>query len=235
MQGMERLLTLQQADTSIDRLRARRAALESGEALSAARGEADAAERSLGELRLQIDAMGRDQTRLEREIDSITQKEAAEQKRMYDGSIVNTKELEALQHEIESLKKRRTEREDELLNLLEQRDTIDARATEAEEVATELRTRMDVTASQADDELAQTAEELERLEAERREVADAIDPELVELYDDLRRQKKGVGAAALVDGICQACHEQLSAMQLDKLKRAEGIRRCEYCRRILVF
>ena len=57
---------------------------------------------------------------------------------------------------------------------------------------------------------------------------------MLELYEDLRRQKKGVGAAALVDGVCQACHEQLSAVQLDKLKRSEGVRRCEHCRRILV-
>ena len=57
----------------------------------------------------------------------------------------------------------------------------------------------------------------------------------LELYEDLRRQKKGIGAAALVDGVCQGCHEQLSAVQLDKLKRIDGVRRCEHCRRILVF
>ena len=68
----------------------------------------------------------------------------------------------------------------------------------------------------------------------RAEVASAIDEELLELYEDLRRVKKGVGAAALVDGVCQACHEQLSAVELDKLKRSDGIRRCEHCRRILV-
>jgi predicted nucleic acid-binding Zn-ribbon protein len=39
----------------------------------------------------------------------------------------------------------------------------------------------------------------------------------------------------LVDGVCQGCHEQLSAMQLDKLKKTDGVRRCEHCRRILVF
>ena len=60
------------------------------------------------------------------------------------------------------------------------------------------------------------------------------DPELLELYEDLRRQKKGVGVAALVDGVCQGCHEKLSAVELDRLKRTEGIKRCEYCRRILI-
>jgi predicted nucleic acid-binding Zn-ribbon protein len=62
-----------------------------------------------------------------------------------------------------------------------------------------------------------------------------FDEELLELYEDLRKQKKGVGAAALVDGVCQACHEQLSALELAHLKRTDGIRRCEHCRRIVVF
>ena len=49
-----------------------------------------------------------------------------------------------------------------------------------------------------------------------------IEPDVLELYEDLRNQKKGMGVAALVDGVCQGCHEQLSAMELDKIKRARG-------------
>ena len=70
---------------------------------------------------------------------------------------------------------------------------------------------------------------------ERELLVAEFDPELLELYEDLRRQKKGVGAAALVDGVCQGCHQKLSAMELDRLKRTEGVKRCEYCRRILIF
>jgi predicted nucleic acid-binding Zn-ribbon protein len=70
--------------------------------------------------------------------------------------------------------------------------------------------------------------------AERRALAPAVDDELLELYEDLRSSKKGVGAARLVDGVCQGCHQKLSAVELDHIKRSEGVRRCEYCRRILV-
>ena len=66
------------------------------------------------------------------------------------------------------------------------------------------------------------------------ELTAGIDPELLELYEDLRPQKKGVAAVALVDGVCQGCHEKLSSVELDRVKRTEGIARCEYCRRILV-
>jgi len=229
-----RLLALQDADTAIDRLQARRRALEQGTELAAVRGNADAAEARLGELGLQLDELGRDQARFEHEIDSMTQKEQAEQTRMYDGSIVNAKELEALQHEIASVRKRRSDREDELLALLELREQLEADAAAAERETTALRADAEEAAVAAGEELARVDGDLVERTAERDAIAPEIEPDVLELYEDLRRQKKGVGAAALVDGVCQACHEQLSAVVLDKLKRAEGVRRCEHCRRILV-
>jgi len=233
--GTERVLTLQEIDTAIDRLSTRRRALESGEAVADVRESADQAEMAYGELKLQIDEMDRDQRRFESELDSLTQKEAAEQKRMFDGSIANAKELAALQHEIEALVKRRSDREDELLALMEQRETAAAAAAEAESRSVELRAEVERASASAAQELEQVNAELAQRAADREALAPELDPELLELYEDLRRQKKGIGAAALVDGICQACHEKLSAVELDKLKKTQGVRRCEYCRRILVF
>ena len=125
MRGMDQLLALQQTDTAIDRLKARKDQLASGEGSRAARREADDAEASLGELRLSVDALARDQQRLEHEIDSLSQKASAEEKRLYDGSIANAKELGSLQHEIENLKRRRSDREDELLGLMDIADLAD--------------------------------------------------------------------------------------------------------------
>jgi predicted nucleic acid-binding Zn-ribbon protein len=229
------LLALQETDTSIDRLSARQRVLESGDELTDARAEADAAERDLGELGLQLDTIGRDQSKLEHEIDSLSQKAAAEQKRLYDGSVVNAKELTSLQHEIDNLHRRRSDREDEMLGLMEVLEELESRAAEARARSEGLRARVDAVASAAAEDLATARTDLERLTAERAAIASEIDPEVLELYDDLRHQKKGVGAAALIDGVCQGCHEQLSAMELDKLKHAEGVARCEYCRRILIF
>jgi hypothetical protein len=232
---MARLLALQEVDTAIDRLSSRKRALEAGGELVASREEADAAERDLGELGLQLDVVGRDQSKLEHEIDSLTQKAAAEQKRLYDGSVANAKELSALQHEIENLTRRRSDREDELLGLMEVREELESRAAESRTRSEALRARVAEVGGAAQEELTTIEAELASRTGERETMAPDIDPDVLELYEDLRRQKKGIGAAALVDGVCQGCHEQLSAMELDKLKRSEDLKRCEYCRRILVF
>jgi predicted nucleic acid-binding Zn-ribbon protein len=235
MRGDERLLELQDLDTRIDRLVHRRDDLEGGGEIAVARRGVEIAESVLGELRLALDEISRTSTRLEHEIESFASKSAAEEKRMYDGSIANAKELEALQHEIANLKERRARTEDELLEQMVRREELDARASAAQVELDAARLRLETLGGDSARELEAVGAELEQLRAAREALAPTFDPELLELYEDLRRQKKGVGAAALVDGVCQACHEKLSAMELSRLKQTDGIRRCEYCRRILIF
>jgi len=228
------LLDIQEIDTAIDRLMTRMRALEAGDAVEAALAEANDAERVLGELRLRLDELSRDQMRFEHEIDSISQKAAAEEKRMYDGSVANAKELDSIRHEVDNLKKRRSDREDELLGLMEVREELEAQERAATGRSDGLRAQVETVEGTATDQLGRLTTELKERSEARAALAATVEPELLELYEDLRPQKRGVAAVALVDGVCQGCHEQLSSVYLDRLKRTEGPKRCEHCRRILV-
>ena len=228
------LLDIQEIDTAIDRLMARMAALETGQDAAAALAEANEAERMMGELRLRLDELSRDQMRFEHEIDSMSQKATAEERRLYDGSVANAKELDSIRHEVDNLKKRRTDREDELLALMEIREELEGQERAAGERSEALRARVEEVGSVAADELERLRAELKERSEARAALAETVDPEFLELYEDLRPQKKGVAAVALIDGVCQGCHEQLSSVYVDRLKRVEGPKRCEHCRRILV-
>ncbi len=228
------LLDIQEIDTATDRLLARMRALEAGEDAAAALAEANEAERLMGELRLRLDELSRDQMRFEHEIDSMSQKAAAEERRMYDGSVANARELDSIRHEVDNLKKRRSDREDELLALMEVREELESQERAAAERSDSLRARVEEVGTVAADELERLRNELmERSEA-RAALAETVDPVYLELYEELRPQKKGIAAVALIDGVCQGCHEQLSSVYVDRLKRSEGPKRCEHCRRILV-
>ena len=235
MRGTERLLELQDLDSAIGRLEHRRGQLEAGEDLAAARVVMEEAESRLGEVRLALDAIAVEQRRFENEIDSMEQKAAADEKRLYDGSIANTKELDALQHEIANIKERKSRTEDELLERMERREELEARAAAEDRNVAATRARVEEVGGDALRELEEILATLSDKRAAREALTPEIDEELLELYEDLRRQKKGVGAAAIVDGVCQACHEKLSALELDRLKHTDGVKRCEYCRRIVVF
>jgi predicted nucleic acid-binding Zn-ribbon protein len=228
------LLEIQELDTAIDRLLARAAALERGEDAAAALAEANEAERLMGELRLRLDELSRDQMRFEHEIDSMSQKAAAEERRLYDGSVANARELDSITHEVDNLKKRRSDREDELLALMEVREELEGQERAAGERSEALRARVEEVGSVAADELERLRIELKERSEARTALAETIDAEFLELYEELRPQKRGVAAVALIDGVCQGCHEQLSSVYVDRLKRVEGPKRCEHCRRILV-
>jgi predicted nucleic acid-binding Zn-ribbon protein len=228
------LLELQELDLSIDRLTARIDALESQEDIRAARERATQLEAAVGEFKLSRDELAREQSRLETDLDSMERKIEAERKRMFDGSVANAKELQAIEAEIANLTHRRTDKEDRILELMEQREDLDSRLSPVEEELAQARgMETDVERTSAA-ELVEIRRTLEERTAHRAELAGRFDPEVLDLYEELRQSKKGVGVAALVDGVCQGCHQQLSPMYLDRLKRDDGVRRCEYCRRILV-
>jgi uncharacterized protein len=232
--GLDRLLDLQELDLTIDRLHARLATLETGDEVQTLRRQLQEAEGRLGELKLAIDAVAREQKRLEGDVDSMEQKIEAERKRMYDGSVSNPKELQSLAAEVESLQHRKSRTEDGVIEKMEQGEELDARLGPIESEVATGRQRLQELEDTSGRELVEIEQELKARTGEREALARELDEELVGLYEDLRRSKKGVGAAALVDGVCQGCHQKLSAVYLDRLKRDEGIRRCEYCRRILV-
>jgi uncharacterized protein len=232
--GLDRLLELQDLDLAIHRLEARRLELEGGDELRTARNLVTEAEARVGELRLALDSVGNEQRRLENDVESIQRKIDAERGRLYDGSVANAKELQSIEAEVESLRGRKSRLEDELLDQMERREDMEARLKPIEAEAAEARERLGEIEEGSAREFVEVEKALGEHRAEREAMLPRFDEEVLELYEELRQLKKGIGAAALVDGVCQACHQKLSPMYLDRMKREHGIRRCEYCRRILI-
>ena len=232
--GLRDLLRIQEIDLALDRLHARRTTLEGGSEVAAARTDANKADAALGELRLSLDDIAREQARLEHDIDSMGQKRRDEEKRLYDGSVANARELQSIRAEVENIASRTTRTEDRLLEVMEDRERVEAEVEEAAKQAAAARAALDELTAGSAEELTEVEAAIEAQQRLREANVPAIDPDLLALYGDMRRQKKGVGVAELKDGVCQGCHQKLSPMELDRMKRATGVRRCEYCRRILV-
>jgi hypothetical protein len=234
VRGLERILELQEMDSAIDRLEAERRDMAEGTAVRESQARVEEVEEQVGELRLALDSIVREQSRLENEADSLEQKIADEEKRLYDGSVANPKELEAIQAEVGHLRQRKGRIEDEALDQMERREGLEGRLPPLEERLAQGRADLDELRASSAEALSRVENELVALRTKRGELVGAFDEELLELYEDLRVQKHGIGAAQLVNGVCGGCHQKLSALELERIKKTEGIRRCEYCRRILV-
>lgn len=229
-----RLLEVQEEDTAIRLLEHRRDTLpesrrlaEVDEHLTELDADITIAERQRAEV-------AREQGRLEGETDLLGRKIEREEKRLFSGSVANPKELGSLQAEVEMLRGRRAQLEDALLEAMVQRDQADETLGKLEEERTaaaaeraELTEVVGRLTGAIDDELREHA-------ARRSELASGIPGDLLSLYDRIRAQKGGIGAAALSDGTCQGCRTKLPAREVERLRSEGGLQRCESCRRILV-
>jgi predicted nucleic acid-binding Zn-ribbon protein len=233
-EALGRLLDLQTEDTAISQLELRWANLEEAKQLAdlnAALAELDADLEIAGKQR---DEIARDQSRLEGEIKLLEDKTTREEQRMFSGSIANPKELSALQAEVASLKRRQSDLEETLLDVMVQGES-------ASETWQRLSSEQATTASRAKelgDEVTRIKAEIDADLAKHRAQREAIVPDIPEkvltLYERLRAQKGGVGAAALVGGTCEGCHTKLSNKEVERLRAEGGLQRCDNCRRILV-
>jgi predicted nucleic acid-binding Zn-ribbon protein len=231
---LQRLLDLQTEDTAIKRLKDRRASLPEAQRLAEVNEALAELEADLQIASRQNDEVSHEQERLEGEIELLDQKIGREEQRMYSGNVANPKELSSLQAEVESLKRKKSSMEDELLDVMERKEqisetvqTLGAEREEAARESAELTAKVEGLTGEIDSEL-------KVHESERVEIVSTIPDDLLALYDKLRETKNGVGAAALENGTCQGCHTKLPAKEVERVKSEGGLQRCDNCRRILV-
>jgi predicted nucleic acid-binding Zn-ribbon protein len=230
-----RLLDLQAHDAALARLEHRRRTLpelaviaDADTRLAALRADAVRAETEVGDL-------DRELRRLEDDVDQVRRRAERDQQRMLSGA-VPAKELESLQHEVETLTRRQSDLEDTELEVMERREDAEARAGEVRaEVEKVAATRSE--AEQARDKAFAEIDAAAAADTEARvALAARLPADLMALYEKVRAASGGVGAAMLRQRRCEGCRLELMGAELRAAQAAppDEVLRCENCRRILV-
>jgi len=170
---------------------------------------------------------------LEMDVSAVSGKLKANQDRLYGGKVRNPKELAGLQEEAGALRRRRSELEDQELELM-----IEIEGQEAELAERQARLRQIEAAWLEDQERLQAekeqlAVELQELEGQRETLRAPIPPRDLADYDDLRQRYGGIGIALLKKGICQVCGVDVPTGVADAVARGEGRHYCPVCNRLL--
>nr|WP_239158067.1 C4-type zinc ribbon domain-containing protein [Streptomyces sp. SID13726] len=78
--------------------------------------------------------------------------------------------------------------------------------------------------------------EIASVTKERSVISGSVPADLLKLYDKLREQQGGIGAAKLYQRTCQGCRQELAITDINEIRAAapDTVVRCENCRRILV-
>jgi uncharacterized protein len=231
-----RLLQLADLDAELGRLEHRRKGLPEHAEVSrleehdhALRDEITALEAREGDLK-------REQAKADADVEQVRSRIGRDRARLDAGQVNSPRELENLQSEIESLLRRQSDLEDVELDVMERLDAAQARLKEAGAERVSLAADLQAVTGRRDTSVAEI-DGLAAHAAERRAVVAAEEPaDLLDLYERLRAQHGGVGAAALRRSQCQGCHLTLNTGDLNVIRAAppDDVVRCEECRRILV-
>ncbi|MET7547197.1 MULTISPECIES: zinc ribbon domain-containing protein [unclassified Streptomyces] len=178
----------------------------------------------------------REQTKAEQDVDLVRQRAVRDQQRLDSGAVTSPKDLESLQREIVSLAKRQGDLEDVVLEVMERRESAQERVTELTARVSAVQAKVDDATARRDAATQALDDEAATVTKEREVVAGSVPADLLKLYDRLRAQSGGVGAARLYQRRCEGCRLELNITEVNDVKAAspDTVLRCENCHRILV-
>lgn len=227
---------MQELDSRLDTLRHQLATIPEAvriAELSARRAEVDGAVR---DLRIEVDDLTAEQKRADADVEQVKARKVRDQGMVDAGSITDPKALQRMLGELESLDRRISDLEDVEIEVMERLEAAQSalaeRTVELEQLDRDLVALEHTRAHKA----GELEEERARVAAERKTTASGVPADLIGLYDKLRDQKGGVGAAALRRRECGGCGLAINPSDMASIAAAaqDEVLRCEECGRILV-
>ena len=229
------ILELQLLDNEIMQANTKLKSLPEIEQLLHIEKRVTAANDELAVVRSESDQIALELRRGEVDVETVTDRIKKDEARLSSGN-ATPKELEQLQHEVETLKKRQESLEEIELEIMIRNDAVIARSNTLTTDLSSLQTLKDEISGR----LQSATDEINKVIADKNTartlVANKIEKALLDLYEKIRGNGGGVGAAALVGNKCNGCNLAINAVEMERIKSLakDELLRCEECRRILV-
>jgi len=231
-----RLLDLQALDSRLDQIEHRRRSLpalatiaEVESRLAALRDRIIAAETEVSDLERVL-------AKAESDVEQVRARSTKDQDLLLSGRVTSAKELESLQQEVASLARRQGDLEEDELEVMERLEEARAALGALTAERAGFTAQLDAAAAERDTAWAEGDRDREWVSGERATVLPDIPADLLTLYEKLRADHNGVGAAALRQRRCEGCRMELTPTDIGRIRDAapDAVLRCEECRRILV-
>jgi predicted nucleic acid-binding Zn-ribbon protein len=219
-----RLLDLQAIDTRLDQITHAKAHLPEHAQVVELQGRAAALDSDVVRAQTALGDVQREVAKAEADVQLVRDRAARDQSRL-DSGVGTAKDLQALQHEMQSLSRRQSELE-----------AVVAEVARLEAERAELATRLAETTSARDAAVARLDAEAGQVGGPRADIVAGVGEDLVALYEKVRSHSGGLGAAPLRQRRCGGCQLELNTVDMNRIKAApeDEVLRCEECRRILV-
>lgn len=231
-----KLLDVQELDARLDALRHQLATIPEAVALAElVRGRSDVDD-AARDARIELADLDEEQKRADADVEQVKARRERDQSMIDAGSISDPKALQHMLGELESLQRRISSLEDVELDVMERVEAAQAELAHR----TEALEKIDRESTELEQARAKKAADIEadvaKVLDQRATAAEGMPADLMALYEKLRANKGGVGAAALRRKECEGCHITINASDLAVItaKPVDEVVRCEECDRILV-
>jgi predicted nucleic acid-binding Zn-ribbon protein len=194
-----------------------------------------AATEELATVKAEADQIALELRRGEVDVETVTDRIKKDETRLASGN-ATPKELEQLQHEVATLRKRQEALEEIELEIMVRSEAI----TERTKILTTDLESLETLKAEINQRLTAASSEINTVitnkKSDREVVAVKIEKPLLDLYEKIRASSGGVASSALVGNKCNGCNLAINAVEMERVKSLakDELLRCEECRRILV-
>jgi hypothetical protein len=230
MSQSSNLYRLQQIDSQIDQIRTRIAEIDKiltqDEELQQAQSALDDANQALSEQQKLL-------RHAEDEVKNLKLKLEQTEATLYGGKVRNPKELQDLQAESAALKRHLTTLEDRELEAMLSLETAEDKEAASGNELIAVQSRLAGQFALLNGEKSSLSERLAHLETDRQVASGMLAGDVLTIYEQLRKQRRGIAVAKAVDKSCSACGSALSPSLIQQAVTAPVLVRCPTCGRII--
>nr|WP_246247437.1 C4-type zinc ribbon domain-containing protein [Cellulomonas septica] len=229
------MLDVQELDTRLDQLAHKRRTLPELARLLELDAQLADLHTALVTSRTAAEDLRRELAKAEADVEQVRSRAARDQARLDSGQ-GSAKDLQALTSELASLARRQGDLEEVELEVMERLEAHEGALAEVTKAYDALVAQKQAVEADRDAAFRTIDADAERVRGERATAAEGLDAGLVTLYERLRGQLGGLGAAPLRGRRCEGCRLELNPLDLDAIrsKGEDQVVRCEECGRILV-
>ena len=230
------LLDLQAQDSVLAQLQHRKNSLPEHAQIEDLQAKASELDGARIEADTEVTDLSRAQKKADAEVEQVKARRTRDEERLNSGAIGNPKDLESLQHELVALERRISTLEDDELEVMEKLEEAQIRLAAIQADLTAINEDLAQAVAARDAAIAVLDEQAAGAQADRAQAASGVPDDLIALYDKVRAQYGGLGAAALRARRCEGCRLELNGADLRDIAAApeDDVLRCPECGRILV-
>ena len=172
--------------------------------------------------------------KLEDTVGSNEEKIKSNEKKLFGGSISDSKELSNYQNEIESLKNSNSNMEDEILELMEKQEEVEPAIDGLKKEIAELEELVKRIRNEIEEKAEGLKHSIEGLKHRREDVVSRIPEDGLRKYKDVKAKKGGIPVSVIKDNFCGVCNMEVPHTDMEKMVDSDTLYKCPLCGRLSV-